>query len=91
MEVELRAPPEHGVSAWIEPWGDRIEVPPGRCVRLALDGDAVESLVVEWLNQAVRVGVPRHVTLRVLDESGDVLGEYDSDTLPDVPEGVRPI
>jgi hypothetical protein len=91
MEVECVAPAEHAIALWIEPWGDRVEVPKGQRVRMIFDGDVVESVVVEWMDKAIRVGVPRDSTLRVVDEAGAVLGEYDTNAVPPVPEGMRPI
>ena len=60
-------------------------------MRLIFDGEIVESVVVEWMEKALWVGVPRYSILRVQNERGDVVGEYDTNTLPSVPEGVRPI
>jgi hypothetical protein len=92
MEVECHAPDEHAVALWIEPWGDRVEVPPGGRLRLMFEGDMVESVVIQWMEEkALSVGVPRYSVLRVVNDAGDVLGEYDTNTLPPVPEGGRPI
>jgi len=92
MEVECLAPDEHAVALWIEPWGDRVEVPQGGRLRLMFDGDVVESVVIRWMEEkAIWVGVPRHSILRVVNDAGDVVREYDTNTLPPVPEGVWPI
>lgn len=72
-------------------WGNRVEVPPGSRLRLMFDGDVVESAALQWMDKAIWVGVPRQSILRVLNENGEVLSEYDTSTLPPVPEGFRPI
>ena len=48
VEIEFGAPDEHALGVWIEPWGDRVEIPAGACVRLFFDGDVCESAVVRW-------------------------------------------
>jgi hypothetical protein len=91
MEVECRAPDEHSVALWVEPWGDRIEIPAGGGARLVFDGNVVESVVFRWMEKALSIGVPRHSILRIFDDAGGVQGEYDTATLPPVPDGFRPI
>ncbi len=91
VEIELEAPHEHALGVWIEPWGDRVEIPAGGCVRLLFDGDVREAAVVKWMNDAFWVGVPRFSILRVKTDDGELIREYDArDGLP-VPEGFRPI
>lgn len=91
VEIELEAPDEHGLGVWIEPWGDRIDIPAGSRVRLFFDGDLRESAVVRWMTDAFWVGVPRYSILRVKTDEGELIREYDTCDVPPVPEGYRPI
>jgi hypothetical protein len=91
MEIECRAPESHSIALWIEPWGDRIQIPPANRLRLTFEGEMIESLVVAWMERAISLGPPRYSQLRVVADSGDVLGEYDTKTLPRVPPGARPV
>ena len=91
VEIELEAPDERPLGVWIEPWGDRIEIPAGACIRLFFDGDVRESAVFRWMKDAFWVGVPRHSILRVRTDDGDPIREYDTRDIPPVPEGFRPI
>jgi hypothetical protein len=91
MEIEYRGPEDRQVDLWIEPWGDRLEVAPGSQLRLTFEGEIVESLVLEWTESGLWAGLPRHSVLRVLSQTGAMLREYDTRTLPPTPPGTRPI
>jgi hypothetical protein len=91
MEIECRAPEGRSIDLWVEPWGDRVSIPQGSAARLIFEGEAVESLVIEWMDRALWLGLPRNTVLRVLSDAGEVLGEYDTNLLPPTPPGVRPI
>jgi len=89
VEIDLRAD-DSPLSIWIEPWGDLIPVAAGGTVRLVLEGDLIESLLVEKVSDGLSVSVPRHGRLIVLAEDGKQLADYDASDIPRVPDGVRP-
>ena len=91
FEIECQASPDHPLALWIEPWGDRVDIPVGRRAFLRFNGDLIESVVIEWMDNALLVGVPRFSILRVLDQGGALVRDYDTHTLPPVPDGTRPI
>ena len=91
IEIDVKAPPDHSLALCIEPWGDRVDVPAGRHASLRFDGELIESVVIEWMDKALWIGVPRFAILHVLDHAGALVRDYDTHTLPPVPDGTRPI
>jgi hypothetical protein len=91
LEIEVYPAEDRAIALWVEPWGDRHDIPIGSRLRLVFDGAMAESVVVQWMKDAIWVGVPRYTLLRVFSESSEVLAEYDTRDLPPVPPGLRPI
>jgi hypothetical protein len=91
LELDVHSAEDQAIALWVEPWGDRHYIPVGSRLRLVFEGEIAESVVVQWMKDAIWVGVSRYALLQVFSESGEMLAEYDTRDLPPVPPGVRPI
>jgi hypothetical protein len=91
VELEVHSAEDRPIALWIEPWGDRHEIPVASRLRLVFEGEMIESTVIRWMEDAIWVGLPRYTLLRVFSESGEMLRDYDTRDLPPVPPGFRPI
>ena len=86
MEIQCSAFNAHDeIKLIVEPWGDELPVPKGSFLRLMLDGEPGEEMVVNWLDRAVMVWPPRFAVLRVLSASGQTLMEFDTREIPATP------